>query len=224
MYDGEKILGIIPARSGSRRLPNKNIKILCGKPMISWTLEAALASSYLDTIVFSSDSDEALEIALGYKNINLLRRSTANSSDAATAELVINEVLEHYPGFDYFIYLQPTSPLRLGLDIDNSLKMCIDNNSDTCISVANNNKSPFWYYSIKHDRLIPAIKQESADFSDAYYIVNGALYIFSCKAYSTVKKLNYENAISYVMPLDRSLDIDTQFDFDIAEFILNKRN
>jgi CMP-N-acetylneuraminic acid synthetase len=123
MYKGKKFLGIIPARGGSKRLPKKNIKELCGRPLVEWSIEAAKQSKYVDSIVVSSDNKNILSIA-EKQNVDTIIRPDFLADDKSTAINVLLHTLEQIKDtYDYVVLLQPTSPLRSNLDIDNSIEM-----------------------------------------------------------------------------------------------------
>jgi len=130
-----KYLAIIPARGGSKRLPNKNILNLSGKPLIAWSIEAALKSEYIDDIVVTSDSDKILEIARNYDVITI-KRPYYLASDTANSIDVIKHVIENVDGkYDYLVLLQPTSPLRNEKHIDEAIELLDIKKADAIISV-----------------------------------------------------------------------------------------
>lgn len=187
----KKILAIIPARSGSKRLKFKNIKIFKGKPLFMWSLISAKKSKYIDQIYLSTDSMKINNIAKknGFK-INKLR-SKKLSCDTATSSDAVFEILKTTKEkFDFFILLQPTSPLRSTRDIDSALKKIIIKNSKSLISVNSKNNK-----------------------------INGAIYIQNINYFKKYKKFKYKNTILYKMPKDRSVDIDTKKDFEKAKNI-----
>ena len=135
------IIAIIPARRGSKGIKNKNRVLLNGKPLISYSIEAAIKSAYIETIVVSSDDDEILKISQGY-NISVINRPKELSDDFITLEPVILNVLDIFPGYDYFVLLQPTSPLRAVEHIDNAIELLLNSQCDAVISVTKPTKSP----------------------------------------------------------------------------------
>ena len=125
MIDGKSILAVIPARGGSKRLPNKNILDLAEKPLIAWSIEAGLNSKYIDTVVVSSDSDDILDISKKF-GADIIKRPDELASDTATSFDAIKHTIENtIETFDYVILLQPTSPLRNNSHIDEAFELLI---------------------------------------------------------------------------------------------------
>lgn len=180
MLDGKKILGIIPARAGSKRVPFKNITMFRGKPLIQWAIEHAQACKYLDDWIVSTE-DKA--IALWAKD-HWLPRPAYLAEDRVPTEAVVLHALYTRPGFDYAVVLQPTSPLRLVEDIENCIEVAVRKNGEEgrtgCVS----------YMGYKR---------------------NGAVYV--CNVEHFLQYLSFDAAHHYDMPLDRSLDIDHDWQF-----------
>jgi N-acylneuraminate cytidylyltransferase len=125
MSEKGRVLAVIPARAGSKGLPGKNHLVLSGKPLIQWTIEAALQTSGIDQVIVSSDDDVVINLAdsLG---VSAHRRAAALSGDTAQASAVIADALAHFPGFQTLVYLQPTSPLRASVHIEEALQRFFD--------------------------------------------------------------------------------------------------
>ena len=134
MINGKKVLCVIPARGGSKGIPRKNIRIVGGKPLITFTVEVALKSNYIDKVVVSSEDKEILSIA-GRIDATPLTRPAELSRDNTPGVEAVLHAIDQFPGYDYVVLLQPTSPLRLVEDIDNSLALCNDNNFPCSVSV-----------------------------------------------------------------------------------------
>ena len=148
MINKKKILAIIPARSGSKGLPNKNIKKLIDKPLIAWTLEEALKSKYIDEIIVSSDSKKILDISKKYKNIIQHLRSKKLSQDNTKIVDVILNILISYKEYDYIVLLQPTSPFKKINDIDLCLRKTIKQNYKSVASVHKVKNNVEWFFGI----------------------------------------------------------------------------
>lgn len=183
------ILGLIPARGGSKRLPRKNIQPLGGKPLIAWTIDAARKSKLLDVTVLSSDDPEILTTAVGY-GCAVHQRSPALATDTASSEDVARDVLPRYPDCSYVVLLQPTSPLRTSEDIDK------------CIRAFRRQPVP-GYFSVCNE-----IKP------------NGAIYIVRSGHLRAGGTFLPKDAAIYIMPPERSVDIDTVEDLREAERLL----
>ena len=144
MYKGKRILGLITARGGSKGIPRKNVIDVGGKPLIGWTIDAAKESELLDRVVLSSDDDEIIQVATSMGCEAPFKRSADLSGDAASSADVVKDCLHRMPGYDYVALLQPTSPLRRTDDIDSAIRMCIDNDAPSCVSVCEAEESPYW--------------------------------------------------------------------------------
>lgn len=214
MYKAKKILAIIPARAGSKRCPGKNTRLVLEKPLISWTIEAALQSALIDKILVSSDDSGVLAIASRYENLFVIERPKALATDEATAiDVIVHAIDSVEESFDYGILLQPTSPLRTSQDIDTAITQCLDAGQPTCVSFSELPKPANFYYASNQQGFYPIN-------DDKLYIVNGAIYIFDLKYFSESKQLLNNKTMAYLMPSERSVDIDTELEFELAELLL----
>jgi CMP-N-acetylneuraminic acid synthetase len=230
MINNKKILAIIPARGGSKRLPRKNILPLLGKPLIQWTSDAALASKYIDTVMVSTDSKEIVEISESCGVSTPYLRSDVLSNDVATSIDVVLDVLENYENnnqlFDLVMLLQPTSPLRKCEDIDEAVELFIEKSAHAVVSVAECDHSPLWSNTLPSDFNLSnfisneVLNKRSQDLP-VYYRLNGAIYIFDVeKIRKNSNYLSSPNTFGFVMSKNRSVDIDDEFDFYLAESII----
>ena len=226
-----KVLGIIPARAGSKRLPGKNIKILKNKPLISWIIESALDSKFLSKIVVTSDSSEIKYIASEYPNLDFIDRPASISSDTSPAIDYVNHVLRHYSKnkifFDIIAILQPTSPLTLATDIDKCIKKLMDSGSDSVVSVMKipHHIHPSKLKTLNKDKVLPYLEDEkklklASEIKDVF-VRNCSVYV------SKISVIDSGNIIGkdcrcVIMPRHRSVDINDSFDFQFAEFLINK--
>jgi len=231
MYNQKKIIAIIPARGGSKRLPNKNILPLNGKPLIAWTIEAAQKSKYIDEIVVNSDSQEILNIAQTFSNIIALKRPSNLSSDSALSIDVVTHTLSHYQvnKYDYVVFLQPTSPFRDEEDIDNAIEYLFEKKADAVIGVTITHDmlwSNILPKSNSMDNFLPeqSINARSQDLKD-FYRINGAIYINNIKRLVKENRFIFSNNIyGYKMDRFKAIDIDTKFDLLFAKTILKEQN
>lgn len=223
-----KNIAIIPARSGSKGLKDKNIKKLCGKPLIAYSIEAAIASGVFDEIMVSTDSEQYAEIAREYGAKVPFLRSEENASDTASSWDVVRETLEKYKQaghtFDTVCLLQPTSPLRTSQDIADAYALYKTKSASTVIGVCETEHSPLWTNTISDslsmDNFVRKEAQVPRQMLSTFYRINGAMYIVSVDR--IMKKENiYHNSYAYIMPQQRSIDIDSNLDFIIAESIFN---
>ncbi len=223
-------IAIIPARSGSKGLVDKNVKELCGKPLMAYSIEAAIKSKCFDTVHVSTDSREYANIAMQYGgDVPFLRRKET-STDSASSWDVVKEVLDRYKErgreFTTVTLLQPTSPLRTYQDIQDAMAYFKEKNANAVISVCEMEHSPLWCNILPDDLSMDGFGQSGSclprQMLDVYYRVNGAIYIVKCGFLYENAYLYREGCYAYKMEKDRSIDIDTQFDFDLADFLMGK--
>ena len=226
MIKGKKLLAVIPARGGSKRLPRKNILNLAGKPLIAWTIETALGSKYIDKLVVSTDDKEIANISNKYgADVPFIRPSRLATDESTTVDVILhllNELKKIGDEYDYIMLLQPTSPLRTSQNIDDSVKLMKESNSDAIISVCETEHPPLWCNTLPDDMsmdnfLDDSIKNKRSQDLPTQYRINGAIYIV------TTKRLKLENSFfinsnstAYIMKQDNSIDIDTKDDFHLA--------
>ncbi len=222
-------IAIIPARSGSKGLKDKNIRNLCGKPLMAYTIEAALDSGEFYEVMVSTDSEKYAEIAKKYgANVPFLR-SKETSTDKASSWDMVDEVLAGYrkieKDFDTFCLLQPTSPLRNKDDIRQAYNLYRERADFSVVSVCEAEHSPLWCGHLPVNReLINFINQENMQQRQAgekYFRLNGAIYIVNVNKFETDRFLYQKGSFAYIMSQSKSVDIDTEIDFKMAEIILN---
>lgn len=224
-----KNIAIIPARSGSKGIKDKNIKDLAGKPLVAYTIEAALKSAQFDEIMVSTDSEKYAEIARSFGASVPFLRSDITASDTASSWDMVDEVLSMYKmigkEFDTFCLLQPTSPLRTSQDISAAYDLFREKADFAVVSVCEAEHSPFWCGHLPENHEFvdfidtESIKQRQA--SRKYYRLNGAIYIVDIQRFSKERFLYQNGSFAYIMSQDRSVDIDTEVDFKYAEILLS---
>lgn len=225
-----KAIAIIPARSGSKGLKDKNILPLSGKPMMAYTIEACLNSGCFERVHVSTDSEYYAQIAMKYGADVPFLRDSELASDQATTEEVIRYVLNKYhqrgEDFEYFGIMQPTSPLRTAEDIKNSFCILQEKNADSIIGVSPMEHSPLWSNQLEqndsmHHFLRSDTNQNRQSFQQ-YYRINGAIYLMRIAKYSNHMALYGEKSYAYHMPKERSVDIDDQMDYIFAQALLKQ--
>ncbi len=223
-----KYLAIILARSGSKRLPNKNTLELHGKPLIAYSIEAAKESKYINKVVVSSDNDQILNIAKQF-HIDTIKRPQHLATDTTTAFDTLKHTIENIEDFEYIILLQPTSPLRTSKHIDEAIELLEKENADAIISVCETEHNPLWSNTLKENNSLQGflkddiLNKRGQDLPN-YYRLNGAIYI--CKTSQLLKEKTLflkENIFAYKMQQLDSVDIDTKLDFLIAKVILEEK-
>ena len=223
-----KSIAIIPARSGSKGLKDKNIKLLSGKPLIAYSIESALESGLFDEVMVSTDSEQYAQIAREYGAKVPFLRSEKTASDTASTKDCIIEVLEMYckmgASFDRIMILQPTSPLRRVEDIKQADKIYRDKGAKSVIGVCEVDHSPLWCNVLPEngslDGFINRGNGNRRQELDKYYRINGAIYLHDTKYYVENDYFYDETAFAYVMERKYSVDIDNEIDFKLAEFMM----
>lgn len=218
-------LAIIPARGGSKRLPRKNILDLCGKPLISWSIEAALKSKYISKVVVSSDDEEILNISSNF-GADIIKRPYELANDTATTFDAIKHTIDNLEKYDYIILLQPTSPLRNVKHIDEAIELLEEKQADAIVSVCEMEHSPLWSNTLPNDGnmrdfLREEILNKRSQDLEKYYRLNGAVYI--CKTDKLLENKSFflkDNIFAYIMDRKSSIDIDEEIDFLFAERVL----
>ena len=220
-----KNIAIIPARSGSKGLPDKNIMLLCGKPLLAYSVEAALQSEMFYVVHVSTDSDKYAEIAKSYGADIPFLRSEENSSDTASSWSMVLEVLDKYSkagiDFDNIMLLQPTSPLRTYCDIAAAFTLMTDKKANAIISVcqgdyhntlpANGTMTNFLHNETYNQR-----RQDA----NIYYRINGAIFLTNTAYLLDNQNIYRSSCFAYIMDNKRSVDIDDELDFLFAETVL----
>ena len=224
-----KNIAIIPARSGSKGLKDKNIKELNGKPLLAYSIEAAKKSKLFDEIMVSTDSEKYAEIAKQYgANVPFLR-SKANSNDKAGSWDVVTEVLNKYLEigikFDTICLLQPTSPLRTTEDITNAYNLFEEKQADAITSVCEVEHSPLWTMTLPENLSLAEFNKKEENLPrqalPTFYRLNGAIYIRRV-IYTNSKAITlFTKDYAIIMPQKHSVDIDTELDFIIAKSIFD---
>ena len=233
-----KILGIIPARGGSKGVPGKNIRPILGKPLIAYTIETGLNSKLITDVVVTTDSTDIQEIALKFGASAPFLRPAELATDTALAVPTIQHAVAEMEKvndvtYDYIIMLQPTSPLKTSDDLDQALTKLIEADADGIISVVDvDNNHPMKMKKFLGDdgRSGQMVDYEKPPYENCprqhlppVYIVNGALYATKRDVFMERNTFQGDVCLGYEMPADRSINIDTEFDFLLAEHSLSNK-
>lgn len=229
-----KILGIIPARGGSKGVSRKNIRRLAGKPLIAHTIETALKCPLLHRVIVSTDDEEIAEIARKYgAEAPFMRPSELAQDD--TPDLPVCQhalsTLAESEGYcpDIIVWLRPTVPFRTVNDLEATIRLILESGADTVRSVCLTEHHPYWMKRMDGERLIPFLKgvDEGRYFRRQMlppaYRLNGAVDVIRSKSVIKKKKLYGGDVRGYVMPVERSMELHTEMDFAIAESLLHRR-
>jgi N-acylneuraminate cytidylyltransferase/CMP-N,N'-diacetyllegionaminic acid synthase len=229
-----RVLCTICARAGSKGVPSKNIRSIAGKPLIVHTIEQARACPLIHKIVVSTDGDDIARIAReAGVEVPFLRPSELamdQSPKLAVIQHAVRFLLERGEKYDLIVDLDPTSPLRLPSDIENALQLFLKSDAHNLYSVCPARKNPY-FNMVELDEcgrsgLSKVLGQEIAGRQSAplVYEINGSIYIFRAEfLLGPVARLHSDNTIVYVMPEERSVDIDTPLDFRLVELLLKER-
>lgn len=233
MINGKRVLAIIPARGGSKGLPGKNIKELCGKPLIAWSIEQAKVCNNIDRVVVSTDDDQIAEVAKKYSAEVPFKRPGELANDTASTINVIFHAIDWFrehedyrPG--YVLLLQPTSPLRTREDIDGAIQMLMDKKALAIVSVCETDHHPWWSNRLPEDGnmndfLRPDIPNNRRQDLPMFYRLNGGIYLADTDYLHKYNGFLGPDTFAYKMPKNRSVDIDSDLDFKLAALLMEKQ-
>lgn len=220
------MLGIIPARRGSKGLPGKNVRSLLGKPMIAWTIEAARRSRSLSRVICTSDDPDVISVCreLGCE-VPFVRPADLANDHASMPDVVRHALREINSQDECFVLLQPTSPLRRSEDIEGAIALFRESSMDGCVTVTETKAHPEWMFDIgPQSRLLGMVadsgNQRPTRRQDVrpFYVPNGAVYVHRV---DRILREDFAflggNISGYVMPKERSVDVDDLYDFATAE-------
>jgi CMP-N-acetylneuraminic acid synthetase len=232
LSDHPRFLGLILARGGSKRVPRKNVLPMAGKPLLTWTVEAARAARRLDRVVLSTDDAEIA--AVGREcgaEVPFMRPAQLATDTASGLDVVLHALRTLAAGgqhYDYVVILQPTSPLRSAADIDGAIELLLAKQADAVISVCETDHPPEWSNTLPDDLSManfyrPGIRSTRSQDLPRSYRLNGAIYVYACERLLASRSLDMDdNSYAYVMPRERSVDIDSVIDFEIAQLFLER--
>lgn len=235
MYKGKRILAIVPARGGSKGLPGKNIRPLCGKPLIGWTIEQAKQSQHIDEIFISTDSQQIADVAqnfLGGGKIDLRPAVLAVDTAPSSAFIVytIDRLSKEGKDFDYIVLLEPTSPLRDVSDIDRSIENLINHPyAESLLSVVRaEDAHPAFMVTLDEQGVMKPYLEDAVggtrrqDITDVYYF-EGSVYISKCSTYLGKRNFLHDKTLSYVVPKWKSFEVDDIVDFVVIEALMKEK-
>jgi CMP-N,N'-diacetyllegionaminic acid synthase len=228
------VLGIIPARGGSKRITRKNVRPLAGKPLVARVIEAAREANRLDRLIVSSDDDQVLEIAAQYDSALPLRRPDELCTDTSPAIDYVRHALamleeSDQHRFDAVAIVQPSSPFTTAADIDATIDLLEASGADSAVSVmeVSHELHPLKFKTMQGDRLLPYFEAETGRMA-AHELPR--VYVRNCSVYATRRatidagQIIGDDCRGYVMPRERSLDINDSLDLSFAEFLLSQKH
>lgn len=229
MLEQYHITALIPARGGSKRLPRKNIKILGGKPLIVWTIDVAKQSKYIDSIVVSTDNNEIKDVAKKFGASVPFLRPRELSTDTASSFDVIKHAIEFLDinkKNHLIVLLQPTSPLRTVEELDGALELFVDKKALGVVSISECEYSPLWSNTLPEsfsmeNFIRPEVEGKRSQDLPIYYRLNGSIYIYNICQLLKNNTIFFDNTVyGFETNINTSIDIDNEFDFKLAQFLL----
>lgn len=223
------ILAVIPARGGSKGIPRKNIKPLMGKPLIGWSIDAAMQSSYINRIVVSTEDEEIAFVAreLG-ADVPFMRPAELAADDTPGMGPVLHAISQ-LPDYEWVLLLQPTSPLRTAEDIDEIWQFCQERSALSAVSISEVGKHPYWMYTCNTAHHLEPFSKGRSDVTRRQdlppaYALNGALYL--ARTDWLLERQNFigPETLGYIMPPERSVDLDILQDWRWVEFLIEREN
>ncbi len=227
-----KVLAVIPARGGSKGVPRKNIRPLCGRPLISYSIEQALAARHLFyRVIVSTDDQEIASIAAAYgADVPFLRPAELARDDSPVIPMLQHAVTfvetEDAVRMDWICLLQPTEPFRSTVDLERCLELARTGGSDSVISVVQVFAThPVLMKKIEHEQLVPYCLEEREgtrrqEYQPPAYMRNGAVYLTRRDVLMNQHSIWGKTIRPFIMPLERSVSIDTEIDFRVAEALM----
>jgi len=227
-------MSVIPARVGSKGLPGKNIRPFGGKPLITWSIEQAKSSKYIDEVIVSTDDQEIARIGKDFGGeVPFLRPLALAGDDVPTIDVVIHLLQEtekakgNLP--ELVVLLQPTSPLRIVADIDNCIeKLVSEKRANAIVSITEVKEHPCWMKTLTKEGFISNFSGDGSKYhrrqdAPSVYKPNGAIYVCRTAALLGNRSFYPDNSLGYVMPAERSVDIDDIVDFELAQLLKDKQ-
>jgi CMP-N,N'-diacetyllegionaminic acid synthase len=226
-----RYLGLITARQNSKRLPGKNLKPLCGKPLLAYTIQAALASSRLDRVVVSTDGEEIASVARQCgAEVPFRRPKELATDDARSVDVMIHALswFQQHENLapDALVLLQPTCPLRTGTHIDEAIALYEAHEADCVVAVSEPKLHPFWTKTMDPAGLLtPFLQVDLSHYHQKQslpqlWASNSSIYVLRRESFLARKEIYGGRTFGYVMPDSAALDIDTPWEFHLAELII----
>ena len=229
-----RTVGLITARGGSKGIPRKNVRMLAGKPLIAWTIEAARAASRVDRLSVSTDSLEIADVAIQYgAEVPFMRPPELALDNSSHLDVALHALqwIENNQDeqIDYLVTLQPTSPLRIASDIEGAMELASKSDTDAVIGVCEAESHPYLMHQLASNGVLTPfvasdIKYLRRQDLPLAYRINGAVYVHDAQRLKASRVWFPSNVVGYVMPNERSLDVDTEWDLKLVDFLLRESN
>lgn len=220
---GRSAIAVIPARGGSKRVPRKNVKLLAGVPLVVHSVKAALAAKGISKVVVSTDDQEIASVS-AREGVEIVDRPKELGADTVRNNDVVRHVIGLFPSFDTVVLLQPTSPQRTGGDIDAVLDRLVSTGARSAMTITTVEMHPGKFVTLSGDLIAPytnEIEMEAQSQKLApVYRQNGAVYAVGTRDFLEQDRFYLPPAAAYLVPADRSVDIDTELDFALVELLM----
>ena len=233
MFKNKKVLGLIPARGASKRLPRKNLRLINGKPLIYWSIAEAQESKYIDSVVVSTEDIEIKQHSCNQGVDCVIDRPSSLAQDESRSVDVVVHAVDVLANlgkkYDYVMLLQPTSPLRTSKHIDSALELMWAKNATVVVSVCETEHPIGWMGYLSKDLMMDEFLDNlttdlSNDDDRASYQLNGAIYLVKTSTLVTEQTLfPTPGAYAHIMERGDSIDIDTELDLDYASYLMTRR-
>lgn len=232
MINDKRVLALIPARAGSKGLSGKNIRRMCGKPLIGWSIEQGRGSHYVDRVVVSTDSEEIASVARAYgASVPFLRPADLATDTASSLDVLFHAIdfLEQQGDkYDYLLLLEPTSPLREISDIDGAIRLCaLSPEIESVVGVAKvDNTHPSFLFLLEDGRLQPMQGRQPTglrrqDLKRDYYFLEGSVYVTSLQALRRERTFYHDATAPWIVDKYKAVEIDTVADFVVADALMD---
>ena len=228
-----EIVGLITARGGSKEVPRKNVLPVAGRPLIAWTVEAAVEAQGLDRVIVSTDDPEIAQVCREWgAEVPFMRPPELSRDDTPHMPVMVHAVrwMEAHWGRapEYVLLLQPTSPLRTAQDIDGAIQVARRTDADSVVSVCEAKEHPYLIKTVSEDGalvdFIPGANLETRQLGPKVYFVNGAIYLTRSRVLVEEQTFYPRRVYAYVMPRERSLQVDTLWDLELVRRVMEARN
>lgn len=232
MYKNNRVVCIIPARGGSKGLRGKNIKDLLGKPLIAYSIEQAKESKYIDRVIVSTEDSVIAEVSKKYgAEVPFIRPKELATDESRVIDVLLHAIewLEDHEKYDFdiVVLLHATTPLRSVSDIDSCIEMLIETKADNVFSVMEAHRNPYFNMVEVDDNGIVTLAKRgdytTRQSAPKVYDMNASIYVWWKDVLKDERKIFLKKSRIYVMPKERSIDIDDNLDFKIAEFLWMNR-
>ena len=225
------VAALVPARGGSKGIPRKNVVEVAGKPLIAWTIETALRSSVLDRVVVSTDDEEIARVSKEWgADVPLYRPAELSLDDSPSIAAVNHAIrwLEENQNYrpDALLLLQPTSPLRTAEDVRNAVHLLFERNASAVVSVYQPHTHPYWFKKITKDGYLSSFLEGTVEpvrrqDLPPVYALNGSIFLARREILLHEETFCPDRTCAYIMPEERSLDIDSPADLRLANYLLS---